>query len=144
MRLVSMNLAASRASSADLTSFTKPALPRPPAYTCALTTHIGWANFLNASAASSGVRQTSAGGTGMPASARIWRAWYSWIFMAGKGRYMKPLLVQLLPFLLVAPALGATTAAPPPRPVAPPVGVPYAADRKLGTTDFERFEWTDS
>jgi succinyl-CoA synthetase beta subunit len=30
-----------------------------------------------ASAASSGVRTTSAGGTGMPASARIWRAWYS-------------------------------------------------------------------
>src|SRR4051794_38831724 len=42
---------------------------------------MGCANFLNASAASSGVRTTSAGGTGIPASERIWRAWYSWIFM---------------------------------------------------------------
>src|SRR3954454_25177631 len=76
-----MNFAASRASSADLTSLTNPALPRPPAYTCAFTTHIGELNFSNAAAASSGDRTTSAGGTGMPLSDRIWRAWYSWIFM---------------------------------------------------------------
>ena len=44
---------------------------------CAFTTHIGAANFLNASAASSGVRTTSAGGTATPCSARIWLAWYS-------------------------------------------------------------------
>src|SRR3954452_25405305 len=82
MRLVSMNLAASRAWSADFTSFTNPALPRPPAYTCALTTHIPTPRCLNACAASSGVRTTSAGGTAMPKFERICRAWYSWIFMA--------------------------------------------------------------
>src|SRR4028119_1712517 len=60
MRLGSMNLAPSRASSALLTSLTNPALPRPPAYTCALTTHIGALQCLNACAAPSGLRTTPA------------------------------------------------------------------------------------
>src|SRR5450432_2590905 len=30
------------------------------------------------------------------------------------------------------------------RPVAPPVAVPYAAERKLSATDFVRFDWNDS
>jgi hypothetical protein len=38
MRLESMKVAASVASAAERTSLTKPALPRPPAWTWALTT----------------------------------------------------------------------------------------------------------
>src|SRR4051812_6320161 len=90
-----MNFAASRASSAVFTSFTNPALPRPPAYTCAFTTHICPPNFLNASAASSAVIATSAGGTGTPASPSSFRDWYSWIFIspgriAGRKGNLKP------------------------------------------------------
>jgi len=72
MRFESMKFAAVRASSTLLQTFTKPALPRPPACTCAFTTAIEppSANTRSAAcAASSTVVATPPVGTGTPASA---------------------------------------------------------------------------
>lgn len=70
MRLLNMKRAASVASEAVLTSLTKPALPRPPAKTWALTTASGLAMpavaSLKATAASSMVEMARPPGTGMP------------------------------------------------------------------------------
>ena len=49
---------------------TPPALPRPPAWTCALTTQTGPANRCAAATASSAVAATRPVGTGMPYSAK--------------------------------------------------------------------------
>jgi hypothetical protein len=57
--------ATSRASDGVFASFTPPALPRPPACTCALTTTVLPNRRANASA-SVGVFATSPTGTGMP------------------------------------------------------------------------------
>ena len=81
MPVPSIALAASRTSSGVLTSFTPPALPRPPAWICALTTQWLPPIALAASAASLAVRATRPGGTGMPTSANSCLAWYSWKFM---------------------------------------------------------------
>ena len=80
--------AAWMASSTVFTSLTKPALPRPPAWTCALTTTSDSPEprMRSVSAtASSTVSTIRPGGTGMPASERSCRAWYSWIFMVWRG-----------------------------------------------------------
>ena len=72
MRFDSMKLAAVRASSTVLHTFTKPALPRPPACTWAFTTAMlpPAANTVSAAfTASSMVVATPPDGTGTPASA---------------------------------------------------------------------------
>src|SRR6478735_3662410 len=81
MPVPSIALAASRTSSTVFTSLTPPALPRPPAWICALTTQWSPPMARAASAASWAVRATRPGGTGMPASAKSCLAWYSWKFM---------------------------------------------------------------
>src|SRR5690606_5415839 len=62
-------------------SLTPPALPRPPAWICALTTHRSPGMALAASTASSGERATRPAGTAMPYSAKSCFAWYSWKFI---------------------------------------------------------------
>ncbi len=70
IRLVSMKRAAASASAGEFTSFTKPALPRPPACTWALTTASGLAcpvvAALKAPGAASIASITCPEGTGMP------------------------------------------------------------------------------
>src|SRR5688572_10871047 len=73
--------AASRASSGVLTSLTPPALPRPPAWICALTTKSPPPIDFAAARASSPLRTARPAGTGMPTSANSSFAWYSWKFM---------------------------------------------------------------
>src|SRR5690606_4226562 len=68
-------------SSKFLASLTPPALPRPPAWIWALTTHRSPGMDLAASTASSGVRAMRPAGTAMPYSANSCFAWYSWKFM---------------------------------------------------------------
>ena len=60
-RCPSMPAAADTTSSGDLASLTPPALPRPPACTCALTTHTEPPRRLAARAASSGWRRPAPG-----------------------------------------------------------------------------------
>ena len=71
----------SRASAGPAASFTPPALPRPPACTCALMTTRPPRREAIASA-SSGVAATSPPGTGIPCARKISLAWYSWMFTA--------------------------------------------------------------
>src|SRR5205085_912463 len=68
-----------RASSGPLTSLTPPALPRPPACTCAFTTTRPPSRSAM-QAASSAEAATSPGGVGTPYLASNCFAWYSWIF----------------------------------------------------------------
>src|SRR5262249_59563273 len=66
---------------ASSASFPPPALPRPPACTCAFTTtrpSSRWAMAL----AWAAVSATSPLGTGTPNSFRMALPWYSWIFMS--------------------------------------------------------------
>src|SRR6185295_2650303 len=67
--------ACSKASSGVLASFTPPALPRPPALTCALTTQKPY--FSAASRASSGVVTTVPRVVVTPCLAKSSFAWYS-------------------------------------------------------------------
>ena len=68
-------------SSSDLTTFTPPALPRPPAWICAFTTQTGPGNSFAAFTASSTVKAAMPFGTGTPKSRSTALAWYSWIFI---------------------------------------------------------------
>src|SRR4051794_10186972 len=70
-----MLLACSNASSGLLASFTPPALPRPPALTCALTTQKPY--FSAADRASSGVVTTVPRVVVTPCLAKSSFAWYS-------------------------------------------------------------------
>src|SRR5215469_9732895 len=81
MLVPSMPLAAARTSSRLLQNFTPPALPRPPAWICALTIHCEPPRCLAASTAASGELATLPGGTAMPYFANNSLAWYSWKFM---------------------------------------------------------------
>src|SRR5688572_24603903 len=67
------------ASAASLPSLTPPALPRPPVWTCALTTTVPPSRLAIAST-SAGVAATSPSGVGTPAALMSARAWYSWRF----------------------------------------------------------------
>src|SRR5580698_2828877 len=73
-------LALAYASSGPSASFTPPALPRPPTFTCAFTTTSEWPSAANSAAISracSAVVATLPGWTGMPYSANSSFAWYS-------------------------------------------------------------------
>jgi hypothetical protein len=72
-----MAAAASRTASGDCTTFTPPALPRPPAWTWALTTQVLPPISVAALAASSALRAGMPRETGMPYSANSCLAWYS-------------------------------------------------------------------
>src|SRR5262245_42198240 len=82
--------AAAPAAAASAATLMPPALPRPPAWTCALTTTrppSRWA----ISRARAGVTATSPSGTGTPNSRRRSLAWYSWTFTrAGSRRLCAP------------------------------------------------------
>jgi hypothetical protein len=73
-------LAAVSASSAVLATLTPPALPRPPVFTCALTTTTPPLRGPISSAAArtaSGVSATIPASTGTPCASNMSRAWYS-------------------------------------------------------------------
>ena len=74
--------AAASAAAGSSASFTPPALPRPPACTCAFTTTCP-PSLAAMALAWAGVSATSPLGTGTPNSRRIALPWYSWIFTAG-------------------------------------------------------------
>src|SRR6516164_7816661 len=77
-----MSRSASRpTSSIDLTTFTPPALPRPPAWICAFSTQTGPPSSLAAVTASAALNATMPRGTGTSNSRSTAFAWYSWIFM---------------------------------------------------------------
>jgi hypothetical protein len=84
-RLPSMPAAASTSSS-ERASFTPPALPRPPACTCALTTHSEPPSASAAAFASCALRATRPSGTGIPYSANNAFDWYSWRFKSVPGQ----------------------------------------------------------
>src|SRR6266852_9571965 len=88
--------ACAAASVGSLASFTPPALPRPPACTCALTTTRPPSRVAIARA-SAGVAVTSPAGTGTPNSRSSALAWYSWIFTgarSGRPTLLAPELPQ--------------------------------------------------
>src|SRR6476659_6169731 len=68
-------------SSIDFTTLTPPALPRPPAWICALTTQTGPPSSCAALMASSAEKAGSPCATGTPNFARTAFAWYSWMFI---------------------------------------------------------------
>src|SRR4029077_18986069 len=68
------------ASAGEGTTFTPPALPRPPAWICAFTTTVPPSSRAPP-AASSGVRATPPCRTGTPYLRRISFAWNSWMFI---------------------------------------------------------------
>src|SRR3990170_2991703 len=119
--------AATSADAGSPASFTPPALPRPPACTCAFTTTVPPRRSAIARAWA-GVSATSPPGTGTPNWRRIALAWYSWIFMA---RSRSPGLPC---------SLGSPSAAP--RRLAPlggspyPLGSPSAAPRPSSHSDL--------
>jgi len=76
-----MPLAAARTSSKLRQNLTPPALPRPPAWICALTIHCEPPSALAASTAASGELAILPGGTAMPYCANSSLAWYSWKFI---------------------------------------------------------------
>src|SRR5436190_837340 len=71
-----------RTSSVDFTTLTPPALPRPPAWICALTTHTGPPSCSAAWTASLALNAGMPLGVGTPNSRSTDLAWYSWMFMA--------------------------------------------------------------
>src|SRR3569623_35075 len=81
MLVPSMPLAAARTSSRLLQILTPPALPRPPAWICAVTFHCEPPSALVASTAASGELATLPGGTVIPYCANSSLAWYSWKFI---------------------------------------------------------------
>ena len=84
--------AAASAPAGSSASLTPPALPRPPACTCALTTTRPPSRAAIALACS-GESATSPLGTGTPNSRRMALPWYSWIFIAGFGSRSRRKLV---------------------------------------------------
>ena len=69
-------------SSTLLQTLTPPAFPRPPACTCALTTHTGPSSLFAAATASSTVLASMPSETGMPKERNRSFAWYSCMFIA--------------------------------------------------------------
>src|SRR5664279_3936648 len=69
--------AAASASAGLCTTFTPPALPRPPVLTCALTTTVPPPRLSAAARASVGVEATMPASTGTPCFSNMSRAWYS-------------------------------------------------------------------
>src|SRR5882762_4287905 len=69
-------------------SLTPPALPRPPACTCALTTTLPPSRCA-ISRARAGVSATSPFGTATPNSRSSALAWYSWIFTRSRGLLLR-------------------------------------------------------
>src|SRR5688572_10062546 len=88
-----MSWARALASSALSASFTPPALPRPPVFTCALTT-TGAAISRAMASACSGVSATPPGSTGTPCEANTSRAWYS---RRSTNRHRSPPVTTSLP-----------------------------------------------
>src|SRR5512139_2276439 len=80
-RLPSMPAAAAATSSTVFASFTPPALPRPPACTCALTTQTLPPRASAAASTSPIVDAVLPGGKGIPNSAKSCLAWYSCRFI---------------------------------------------------------------
>ena len=76
MSMPRMSVARATASSGSAASLTPPALPRPPTFTCALTTDLPPSRSATARAAS-GVSTTSPASTGTPCLAKRSLAWYS-------------------------------------------------------------------
>src|SRR6478609_5667937 len=76
-----MRVASFFTSSIDFTTLTPPALPRPPAWICAFTTHTGPGSCCAACTASLAVNAGIPFGTGTPNSLSTALAWYSWMFM---------------------------------------------------------------
>src|SRR3989337_2540590 len=64
----------------DEAILTPPALPRPPAWTCAFTTQREPPMSSATRGAARSEYTTSPGGTGMPDARRRSLAWYSWMF----------------------------------------------------------------
>src|SRR3990172_12375967 len=114
--------AAASADAGSSASFTPPALPRPPACTCAFTTTFPPRRSAIARAWV-GVSATSPPGTGTPNWRRIALAWYSWIFLA---RSRSPALPCSLGSPSAAPRRLAPLGGPP-----YPLGSPSAAPRRL-------------
>src|ERR1700733_14229966 len=84
-RLPSIPAAAAPASAGECTSLTPPALPRPPAWICALTAHSLPPSRVATDSASAAVYATPPGCTGTPYLASSSLAWYSWMFMGLLG-----------------------------------------------------------
>src|SRR5437867_7451388 len=76
--------AACSAAAGSSASLMPPALPRPPACTCALTTTLPLSRWAIARACA-GVSATSPFGTATPNSRSSALAWYSWIFTPSRG-----------------------------------------------------------
>src|SRR5438552_14954061 len=76
--------AACSAAAGSSASLMPPALPRPPACTCALTTTLPLSRWAIARACA-GVSATSPFGTATPHSRSSALAWYSWIFTPSRG-----------------------------------------------------------
>src|SRR5574338_339859 len=74
-------LATCFASAAERASLTPPALPRPPACTCAFTTTTGAPSARAACSASAGVVASWPSGTATPYARKSPLAWYSWTFI---------------------------------------------------------------
>src|SRR5215468_7388246 len=87
--------AARWAPSGSSASSMPPALPRPPACTCAFTTTLPPSRAATARA-SAGVVATSPAGTATPNSRSRALAWYSWIFTDGRSA-LPALLAAKLP-----------------------------------------------
>src|SRR5258708_1235824 len=75
--------ASSRTSPMERASFTPPPLPRPPAWTCAFTTHTGPRSDSAAATASSTEKAGAPRGVATPYLRKISLPWYSWMFMVG-------------------------------------------------------------
>ena len=85
-----ISAARSAASSGDFAIFTPPALPRPPVFTCALTTTTGVPIFSAAARASSGVVAVIPRRTGTPCASNMSRAWYSYRSTIPPGSVVRP------------------------------------------------------
>src|SRR6056297_1840722 len=87
--------ASSRTWSGVSVSFTPPALPRPPAWTWALTTQLLPPISSAALAASSALRAGTPRETGMPYSANSCFAWYSWRFIPERLQVERPVFCHI-------------------------------------------------
>ena len=76
-----MRVASFFTSSIDFTTLTPPALPRPPAWICALTTHTGPPSVCAAFTASSTEKAAMPLAVGTPNPRSTSLPWYSWMFM---------------------------------------------------------------
>src|SRR6185312_5090624 len=84
-----MPAAAERTDSRSRASLTPPALPRPPACTCALITQTEPPSARAASTASAALAATRPCGTGMPYVRNNSFAWYSCRFMLGRVSWVR-------------------------------------------------------